>query len=98
MYESEEVAVVFENREELGGLYLSDTGELIGIPSAGPIIRIGWGGQAVTHMGMHIPIDRIYKWLEREHYDFLFDPNKNEKECLDLRKKEIEAKKKSVKH
>jgi len=48
-------------------------------------------------MGLFIPIDRIYDWLEKEHYDFIFDFTKTEKECLDIRKKEIEEKKKAKK-
>ena len=73
-----------------GAMFLAETGELIGIPSKG--IVIGWS-TPITHMGLFIPIKRIFNWLETEHYDFIYDTSKNEKECLELREKEIEAKK-----
>lgn len=77
-----------------GAMFLAETGELIGIPSMGVVI--GWG-TPITHMGLFIPVERITKWLKAEHYDFIYDEGKNEKECLELRKKEIEAKKKDKK-
>ena len=73
-----------------GAMFLAETGELIGIPSMVPIV--GWG-TVVTHMGLFIPIERVYACLEKEHYDFIFDPEKTEKECLEIREKEIEEKK-----
>ena len=75
-----------------GAMFLAQTGELIGIPSR--VVDIGWG-TVIPHMGLFIPIDRIIKWLNTEHYDFLFNEKITEKECLDLRKKEIENKKNS---
>ena len=77
-----------------GAMFLDSVGQLIGIPSLVPVV--GWG-TPITHMGLFIPIDRIYDWLEKEHYDFLFDASKTEKECLEIRKKEIEEKKKAKK-
>ena len=53
---------------------------------------IGWG-TPITHMGFFIPVNRVYEWLEEEHYDFIFDTTKNEKECLEVREVEIEKKK-----
>ena len=77
-----------------GAMFLDAPGQLIGIPSLVPVV--GWA-TPIMHMGLFIPIDRIYDWLEKEHYDFLFDSTKTEKECLDIRKKEIEEKKKAKK-
>lgn len=77
-----------------GAMFLAETGEFIGIPANAVIA--GWGpGNVITHMGCFIPIERIYAWLEEEHYDFIYDETKNEKDCLELREKEIEAKKKA---
>lgn len=76
-----------------GGAMFTDTGLLIGIPSMLPVT--GWGRTPITHMGLFIPIERIYKWMGKEHYDFIFDSTKTEKGSLALRKKEIEAKKKN---
>jgi len=56
-----------------GAMFLDAPGQLIGIPSL--VVAIGWGAP-ITHMGLFIPIDRIYDWLEKEHYDFLFDSTK----------------------
>ena len=70
-----------------GAMFLAKSGELIGIPSRVPVI--GWGTIPITHMGLFIPIDRIYKWLEKENYDFLFDPAKSEKKSLELREERI---------
>lgn len=73
-----------------GAMFLAETGELIGIPSL--VAVVGWAG-AVTHMGLFIPIDRIYQWLENEHYDFIYDTTLTESICLEIREKEIKAKK-----
>jgi len=73
-----------------GAIFKADTGELIGIPSLVPIV--GWG-TPVTHMGLFIPVDRVYAWLAKQHYDFLYDPELKEQTCLTLRDKEIKAKK-----
>jgi S1-C subfamily serine protease len=75
-----------------GAMFHEQSGELIGIPSM--VAVIGWG-TPITHMGLFIPMARVYAWLEKEHYDFIFDPEKDEETCLLERKKEIEAKKKA---
>jgi len=75
-----------------GGAMFNAQGEFIGIPSLVPVV--GWG-TVITHMGLFIPISRIYEWLETEHYDFLFDSKLTESKCLELRESEIEAKKKN---
>jgi len=69
-----------------GAMFLAESGQLIGIPSL--VAVIGWGNP-ITHMGFFIPIDRIYKWLEEENYNFIFDSTKTEKECLKLREERI---------
>jgi len=72
-----------------GAMFLAETGELIGIPSL--VVAIGWGSP-IVHMGLFIPIKRICEWLGEEHYDFIYDVSKTEKDCLEVREKEIEAK------
>jgi len=74
-----------------GGAMFNGRGELIGIPSM--VAVAGWS-TPITHMGLFIPIVRIYEWLEAEHYDFIFDLSLKEQECLEKRETEIEAKKK----
>lgn len=53
-----------------GGAMFNEDGKLIGIPSLGLVI--GWG-TPITHMGLFIPISRVYDWFEREGYDFLYE-------------------------
>ena len=74
-----------------GAIFLGETGELIGIPSR--VAVIGWG-VPIPHMGLFIPATRIYGWLATQHYDFIYDVNKDESECLAEREKDINAKKK----
>ena len=71
-----------------GAMFLANTGELIGIPSMGVVA--GWMGGAIAHMGIFIPVERVYNFLDREHYSFLFDPSKSEATCLAERKAELE--------
>jgi len=72
-----------------GGAIFEVSGNLIGIPSLVPVV--GWG-TPVTHMGLFIPISRVYTWLEKEHYDFLWDSSKTEVQCLKAREEEIDKK------
>jgi len=74
-----------------GAMFLAKSGALIGIPSQIPVI--GWGITPITHMGLFIPIDRIYQWLEKENYDFIYDSTKTEKKSLELRKERINKEK-----
>lgn len=74
-----------------GAMFHTESGELIGIPSLVPVV--GWG-TPITHMGLFIPIARVYKWMEEEKYDFIFDATKNEKDCLEAREVELEEKRK----
>lgn len=88
-YDMSAAQIIFGNS---GGAMFASDGTLIGVPSR--VAMAGWSA-AVTHMGLFIPIKRVYDWLEKEHYDFIFDPEKNEKTSLEIREKEIEAKKKA---
>ena len=72
-----------------GGAMFQRDGMLIGIPSLVPVV--GWT-TPITHMGLFIPIDRVYKWMEEERYNFIYDLSVSEKEALELREKEIKEK------
>lgn len=85
MYHMSQSNIIFGNSG--GAMYLSQNQKLIGIPSMVPVV--GWSSP-VTHMGLFIPIDRVYEWLEEEHYDFIYDNTKSEKKCLELRESELE--------
>ena len=71
-----------------GAMFLAD-GKFIGIPSRGA--AIGWG-TPITHMGFFIPLSRVYDWLEKEHFDFIWDGTKTEQDCTAERKSEIDKK------
>jgi len=73
-----------------GGAMFDGQGNFIGIPSM--LAIAGWS-TPITHMGLFIPVSRVYEWLEAEHYDFIYDLTKNEKECLEDREAEIKKKK-----
>ena len=71
-----------------GGLFAlkEDTWYFIGIPSRISVIPSGFGGaQAITHMGYFIPLFRIYKWLEENCYQFLYDNEFTPEKCEKLR-------------
>jgi len=77
-----------------GGAMFNEAGQLIGIPALVPVL--GWS-TPITHMGLFIPISRIYDWLEIEHYDFIFDASLTEGESLERRRIEIEDKRQNLK-
>lgn len=66
--------------------------EFIGIPSR--VAVYGWGS-AVTHLGYFSDIERIYRWLDEECYQFLYDPAFTSKQCAEMReakrKRELEG-------
>ena len=74
-----------------GSLYLADTGELIGVPAritvAGSMFG---GGSPISHLSYSIQISTIYKFLEDEMYNFIFDPETDSKQCAENRNKKRE--------
>ena len=71
-----------------GAMFLAETAELIGIPSMVVLSGNFYGG-AIEHMGIFIPIKRVYAFLEREDYSFLVDPTVTEEEGLAAREKRL---------
>ena len=59
--------------------------EYIGIPSRISIQPMGFSADAITHMGYFIPIDRVYKLLEDNNYQFIYDESKTIEECKEAR-------------
>ena len=89
-YHMSSAQVIYGNS---GGAMFQSDGTLIGIPSM--IAVTGWMGSVpIPHMGLFIPIDRVYKWLEEEKYNFIYDLSVDEKTALELREKEIKEKRK----
>jgi len=90
-YDMSTSQIIFGNSG--GAMYLAKTGEFIGVPFAVPGVRINWTTSIpVTHMGVFIPASRVYEWLEKEHYDFIYDKDKIEKACLEEREEELKKK------
>jgi hypothetical protein len=67
-----------------------DVWKYMGIPSRIPVIPIGFGGNAVTHMGLFIPVARIYGWLRDNCYEFLWDESTTKGACDLAREKKRE--------
>jgi len=65
-----------------------DRYELIGVPGRIAVSILGITASAVPHMGYAIVPERIYSFLRRGRYEFIYDPSKSIVECDELRKKE----------
>jgi S1-C subfamily serine protease len=91
-YDMSSAQIIFGNSG--GGVYTKD-GKFIGIPSK--VAAVGWSA-VVPHMGLFIPVARIYDWMEREFYDFIYDSNRDENTRIKEREKEIKRKKKEFKN
>ena len=61
--------------------------EYIGIPSRISVQPSGFSADAITHMGYFIPIDRVYKLLDENDYQFIYDDSKSIEDCNKARKK-----------
>ena len=61
--------------------------EYIGIPSRISIQPMGFSAGAITHMGYFIPIDRVYKLLEDNDYQFIYDDKVTIEDCQKARDK-----------
>jgi len=59
--------------------------EFIGIPARITVAMYGFSADAITHMGFFVPITRIYKFLEENCYQFIYDPNYTYEQCEKLR-------------
>ena len=75
-----------------GGAMFDDEGRFIGVPSRVP--ALGWGGSdPVVHMGLFIPVERVFAWLDREHYEFIYNPDISEAEGLQKREEMLKSEK-----
>ena len=70
-----------------GAIFLADSHEFIGIPSR--VAVVGWN-TPVSHMGYFIPIHRIYKFLNEECYQFIYDDKYTPEQCEKLREEKRE--------
>lgn len=64
--------------------------EFLGIPARVTVNLVGFSPDPITHMGFFVPIVRIYKFLAKNHYDFIYDKAKTYEECEEERKADKE--------
>lgn len=70
-----------------GGVFLGKGNyPLIGLPS-----KVSSKGNIIDKLMYIIPIDRVYEWLEKEHYDFIFNSKVSPGECEKKRKDKLAA-------
>jgi hypothetical protein len=68
--------------------------EFLGMPARVSIAMFGFQASAITHMGYFVPISRIYDFLEKNGYQFIYDPAFTYEKCEELRKKQREEQEK----
>jgi len=75
-----------------GGIFAEKDSDwlFLGIPSRIAVIPMGFGANAITHMGFFIPLFRIYDWLEENCYQFIYDSTFTIEQCEELRDKKKE--------
>lgn len=56
-----------------GAVFLEDTEEFIGVPARIPVLLMGFGADAITHLSYMIPITRVYKFLDDQMFRFIYD-------------------------
>jgi len=79
-----------------GAVFLADTMEYIGIPSRIAVAVLGFSADAITHLSYFIPIISIYKFLEDQMFQFIYDKEYDSKKCAQMRKEKREHDEKSM--
>ena len=74
-----------------GALFLADSHEFIGVPARIAVIALGFSADAITHLQYAIPISRVYGFLEKQCYRFVYDVSFSEKGEEAERKRRLEA-------
>ena len=60
--------------------------EYVGVPSRITMQPMGFTADAITHMGYFIPIERVYRLLDDNDYQFLYDKSISKEQCEKNRK------------
>lgn len=68
-----------------GGIFIADTGKLIGISSM-ICVYDNFISIPVAHLGIMVPPDMIYDWLDSQYYGFLYDTAISKETCETERK------------
>ena len=79
-----------------GAVFLAETGEFIGVPSRIAVVY----RDAITHMSYFIPITSVYRFLDEQIFQFIYDSNYTSKQCAEIRrsKRERDEKEMAIKY
>jgi len=64
-----------------------DVYEFVGIPSRITVSFAGFSANPITHMGYFIPIHRVYKFLDTNCYQFIYNSEFSIAQCKEKREK-----------
>ena len=70
-----------------GAVFEKESMQFVGVPSR---IAVSLFGQAITHMGYFIPVDRVYKFLDEQIFEFIYDPTQTPSACAKRREEKRE--------
>lgn len=62
-----------------------DKYEFLGMPARISVSMSGFSADPITHMGFFVPITRIYKFLDDNFYQFVYDPDETYETCMKRR-------------
>ena len=68
-----------------GGIFHRETRELIGV-SAMVCTYDGVVSMPVPHLGILVSLDTVYDWLDKIHYEFVYDPGTTREACEQARR------------
>lgn len=74
-----------------GATFLEETGELLGVPSRISVIFSGWSSNPITHLGYSIPVWEVYRFLEDQVFNFIFDESVTSADCEEERERRRKA-------
>jgi len=70
--------------------------EFLGMPARLTVAMFGFSADAITHMGFFVPINRIYKFLDENCYQFIYDPKFTFEKCEKEREKKRKEREKLI--
>jgi S1-C subfamily serine protease len=74
-----------------GALFLGDTFQFIGVPARIAIAMFGFSADAITHLSFAIPITRVYNFLDKQYFRFIYNDSFTEESEAEERKEAQEA-------
>jgi len=82
-YWMSDAQIIFGNSG--GSMFLAKTGELIGVPARVATVNLGFGVDIITFMGFFITIERIYNFIEKQGFQFIYDKSMDSALCAKKR-------------